>query len=88
MGIRCTEHGDELGAQSKSLHGSVEIRYKKSGDGWEVYNTSEGKVLFCHKYRDDCEDYVARMFDLFRLVASVPWRVSGGLAKELPNKRK
>jgi len=75
MGVRCTTAGDELGAQSKSIHGAVEIRYKKSGDGWEVYNNSEGKILFSHKYRDDCEDYIASMHDLFRLVAKVPWRV-------------
>ena len=75
MGIRCTEHGKELGAQSKSLHGEVLIRYKKSGDGWEVYNQSEGKVLFTHKFRDDCEDYKASMYGLFRLVSKVPWRV-------------
>ena len=75
MGIRCTTHGDELGAQTKSLHGHIEIRAKRNGAIWEVYNSSEGKVLFCHKYRDDCEDYVASMFDLFRLVAKVPWRV-------------
>ena len=75
MGIRCTEYGKELGAQSKSLHGEVLIRYKKSHDGWEVYNKSEGKVLFAHKFRDDCEDYKASMYDLFRLVAKVPWRV-------------
>lgn len=76
MGIKCTEHGDELGAQSKSLHGHIEIRYKKSGDGWEVYNYSEGKTLYSSPYRDNCHDYVASMYDLFRLTASVPWRVS------------
>jgi len=75
MGIRYTEHGKELGAQSKSLHGHIEIRYKKSNDGWEVYSNSEGKVLFTHKFRDDCEDYKASMYGLFRLVATVPWRI-------------
>ena len=74
MGIHCTTEGKKLGAQSESLNGHTEIRYKKSGDGWEVYNYSEGKVLYSSPYRDNCCDYVAHMHDLFRLVATHPWR--------------
>lgn len=77
MGIHYTENGEKLSNQSKSLNGKTEIRYKKSGDGWEVYNYSEGKVVFTSQYRDSCCDYLASMDDLFRLVASVPWRVNG-----------
>ena len=75
MGIRCTEYGEELGAQSKSIYGEVEIRSRRNNDGWEVYNVSEGKVLFSSPYKDYCYDYKASMYDLFRLVAKVPWRV-------------
>ena len=76
MGIRCTEYGEELGAQSKSIYGEVEIRARSGGNnGWEVYNVSEGKVLYHSHYRDYCVDYKASMYDLFRLVAKVPWLV-------------
>jgi hypothetical protein len=75
MGIRCTTTGKELGAQSKSLLGDVKIRAKKNNDGWEVYSHSDNKILYSSPYKVNCNDYMAGMFDLFRLAASVPWRV-------------
>jgi len=74
MGIRCTKHGKELGAQTKSLIGDVTIKVREGGRIWYVYSKSEQIVLFSSPYRDDCEDYIASMHDLFRLVATHPWR--------------
>ena len=74
MGLRYTTNGTSLAPLSKSLHGKVVIRGKKTGGKWEGFSESKGLVLFSSIYRDDCHDYVAHMDDLFRLVATHPWK--------------